>query len=118
VGGAVRDLVVTNVSSESDKELAEEGLSHRQIAKILGVTHPAVSNDLNEENSSKKTPSSADRAKVGEENSSPTNQDNEDEWEDPPPLLSVVDLNTGGIVGTTKETVHAISWNPRVGQMS
>jgi hypothetical protein len=49
-------------------------LTQDQITQQMLNSKKTVSNDLNEENSSKKTPSSADRAKVSEENSSTTSQ--------------------------------------------
>jgi hypothetical protein len=69
---------------EAIKELAEEGLSHRQIAKILGVTHPTVIKDLRGKN----LPS--------------VDEDDDEEWQESPPLLSVVDLNTGEIIPPPK----------------
>lgn len=78
---------------EAVAELAAEGLSQRGIASVLGVDPMTVNRDIRVANS----------AAVGEDSAQWGREDVADSTQEPPPLLSVVDLETGEIVATAEE---------------
>jgi predicted transcriptional regulator len=65
---------------EAVKELAAEGMTEREIAGVLGIGKTAVHRDITNGKSGPNGPS------------------DEDEWQEPPLLFSIVDTQTGEII--------------------
>jgi hypothetical protein len=91
LGGVVRLSIPERRNAA--KELADEGFSQRQIGASLGVSHTTVDRDLGGTNVPEDDGVRAQEPAVGGTNVP----------SDSPPLLSVVDLETGEIVATADE---------------
>lgn len=96
LGGYVRLSIPER--REAVAELAEEGLSQREIADVLGVGEATVSRDINVPNGTDQATDSAHKADINVPNG--TEQESNDDQIDAP-LLSVVDLETGEVVQTS-----------------
>jgi len=70
----------------------------RPLVKIYHLWMKTVRRDLGAANAAKEAPISADSVEVGAANAAPTNQDDNQDVQDSPPSLSIVDLNTGEII--------------------
>jgi hypothetical protein len=82
------------------KELAAEGMTQREIAAVLGVSQKTVDRDLGESSDSPRSRNQAHTTMPSESDDSHSHD--EDDWQESPPLLSVVDLNTGEIIPPPK----------------
>jgi transposase-like protein len=85
---------------EAVKELAEDGLTQRQIADVVGVDQATVHRDINDANASKESANRAQNDQLIDANASTIDIAEDGEWQESPPLLSIVDTQTGVALGT------------------
>jgi len=94
------------------QELAVEGMSQRNIAAILGVSQKTVDRDLGESSDSPRSRNQAHTTMPSESDDSRSHDD--EDWQESPPLLSIVDTQTGEII-TEVADLAAVRQNARTG---